>query len=203
MQYDFSQQKLFEKRRFRFKDDGLFIHSSTMGKTHEYEVKYENIGTKIITWKNGLSIYLLVAAFLTVVSVILHFDTSPPPVDLSMQIFIAVIVVVCVTLYFITYKKARYITNANNTHPIEIFSTIPNTEAVDNFIQEILSRRRAFLLERFGKLNRNLSYEPQYYNLIWLLDNAVIDQKEYDQKLAELNQMYPSTPVVKGFTINN
>jgi hypothetical protein len=32
-------------------EDGLFIHTSTVGKIHEYEIKYEHMGTKIIYWK--------------------------------------------------------------------------------------------------------------------------------------------------------
>lgn len=109
----------------------------------------------------------------------------------------------CISLYFITYKRARYITNPGNSNPIELFSNKPDVAAVDNFIEEILSRRKIFLLQRFGQLNKNLSYEPQYYNLSWLLDNYVINKEEYDQKLQELNAMYPATPTIKGFTIEN
>lgn len=201
MQYDFSQQRLLDKRHFRFMEDGLFIHSSSAGKVHEYEIKYENIGSKIIYWKNGLNIYLLVAAFLTVASILLCFDTTEPKVELSARLFLIPIILLCISLYFITYKKARYITNPGNSNPIELFSNKPNIEAVDNFIHEILSKRRTFLLQRYGQLNKNLSYEPQYYSLTWLLENEVINEEEYDQKLQELNSLYPSTPTIKGFTI--
>ena len=201
MQYDFSQQRLLEKRHFRFMEDGLFIHSSNAGMTHEYEIKYENIGTKIIYWKNGLNIYLLVAAFLTAASVIFCFDITEPEVEPSMRLFLVVLILLCISLYFITYKKARYITTPNNSNPIELFSNKPSIEAVDDFIDEILSRRKTFLLQRFGQLNKNLSYEPQYYSLTWLLDNKVINEEEYDQKLQELNSLYPSTLTIKGFAI--
>lgn len=199
MQYDFSQQKLLEKRHFRFMEDGLFIHSSTAGKTHEYEIKYENIGTKIIYWKNGLSIYLFIAGFLTIASILLCFDTTEPKVEPSARLLLIPVILFCISLYFITYKKARYITNPDNSNPIELFSNKPNIEAVDHFISEILSRRKAFLLQRFGQLNKNLSYEPQYYSLTWLLDNEVINKEEYDQKLQELNSLYPSALIIKGF----
>ncbi|NQX42979.1 hypothetical protein SAMN05421820_11425 [Pedobacter steynii] len=201
MQYDFSQQRLLDKRHFRFMEDGLLIHSSSAGKVHEYEIKYENIGTKIIYWKNGLNAYLLVAAFFTVVSIIFYFDTTEPKIEPSMQLFLLALIPSSILLYFITYKKARYITNSANLNPIELFSDKPNIEAVDHFIDEILSRRRIFLLQRFGQMNKNLSYEPQYYSLTWLLDNEVINKEEYDQKLQELNSLYPSTPTIKGFAI--
>jgi hypothetical protein len=201
MQYDFSQQRLLEKKHFRFMEDGLFIHTSNAGKVHEYEIKYELIGTKIIYWKNGMSIYLLVAAFFTAISILFCFDTGEPKIELSMRLFIAALVPLFISIYFITYKRARYITNSVNSNPIEILSNRPSVDAVDNFIKEVLYRRRTFLLQRFGQLNKNISYEPQYYSLNWLLDNDVINQDEYEKKIDELNTLYPSTPAIKGFSI--
>lgn len=203
MSYDFSQRRLFDKKNFRFTNDGLCIRSSNAGKVHEYEIKYENIGTKIIFWKNGLTIYLLIAAFLIGICTLFYFDTSGPGMEPGMKLFISVLIAICIALYFITYKKARYLTDANNSNPIELFTDKPDTEAVDHFIKEILSRRKAYLLERFGQLNKNISYEPQYNNLNWLLYIDAISKAEYDQMLMELNALYPSTPVVKGFSINN
>jgi hypothetical protein len=143
----------------------------------------------------------LVAAFFTAVSILFCFDVTEPEIELSMRLFLLTLIPLCISLYIITYKKARYITNPNNSNPIELFSDKPNIEAVDNFIDEILSRRRAFLLQRFGQLNKNLGYEHQYYSLNWLLDNHVINGEGYDQKLQELNALFPSTPTIKGFAI--
>jgi hypothetical protein len=84
-----------------------------------------------------------------------------------------------------------------------LFSNKPNTEAVDHFIEEILSRRKEYLAQRYTQFNRNLSFEPQYYNLNWLLETEVINKHEYDQKLAELNGIYPSAAIVTGFRIGN
>lgn len=203
MQYDFSQQRLFEKKQFRFIEDGISIRLSNLGKTYEYELKYENIGTKITYWRNGMNIFLFVAAFFTIVSIAFYIDTGDEKVDPAMQLFILALIPLLISLYFITFKTARYLTSPGNPNPIEIFSNRPNSTAVDNFISEVLSRRRNFLLQRHGQLNKNLSYEPQYYSLTWLLDNDVITSKEYDQKLIELNALYPSNPTIKGFAIES
>ncbi|SMD08670.1 hypothetical protein [Pedobacter nyackensis] len=204
MQYDFSQHTLLEKKQFRFIEDGLSIRQSSIGKIHEYELKYENVGTKITHWKNGQKIFLVVAAFLTFVSFVLYFDRqNGGQVDPFMQLFILILISLLVFLYFFTFKTACYLTSAGNPNPIEFFSNKPDKETVDKFIDEILSRRRQFLLQRHGQLNKNLSYEPQYYNLIWLLDNNVINQVEYEKKLKELNTLFTSTPTIKGFSIKN
>jgi len=203
MQYDFSQQRLFEKKQFRFIEDGISIRLSNPGKTHEYELKYESIGTRITYWRNGMNVFLYVAAFFTILSIAFYLDTSGEKVDPGMQLFILALIPIFISLYFATFKTARYLTSAGNQNPIEIFSNRPNSAAVDNFINEVLSRRRNFLLQRHGQLNRNLSYEPQYYSLTWLLDNDVINREEYDQKLIELNALYPTNPTIKGFAIEN
>jgi hypothetical protein len=203
MQYDFSQQTLLEKKQFRFLEDGISIRLSNAGKTHEYALKYENIGAKITYWRNGTNIFLFVAAFFTIVSIAFYFDTSDEKVDPIMQLFILLLIPIFISLYFITFKTACYLTSAGNPNPIEIFSNKPNTTAVDTFINELLSRRRDFLLQRHGQLNKNLGYEPQYHTLTWLLDNDVINRKEYDQKLMELDALYSSNRTIKGFSIEN
>lgn len=203
MQYDFSQQRLFEKKQFRFLEDGISIRLSNAGKIHEYELKYETIGTKITYWRNGMKVFLFVAAFLTIVSIAFYFDTSDEKVEFGMQLFILALIPLCISLYFITFKTARYLTSPGNPNPIEIFSNRPNSTAVDNFITELLSRRRNFLLQRHGQLNKNLGYEPQYHTLTWLLDNDVINRKEYDQKLIDLDALYLSNRTIKGFSIEN
>ena len=203
MQFDFSQKRLLEKKQFRFIEDGVFIRLTFAGKVHEYELKYENIGYKVIYWKNGLNVFLILAAFFIVASIGMHYDTSENKVDLFGQIFAILLIPLCIALYFLTYKRARYLTGQGVPQPIELFSNKPDTEAVDNFIDEILSRRKQFLAQRYMQFNRNLSFEPQYYNLNWLLETEVINKQEYDQKLAELNGLYPSAAIVTGFRIGN
>jgi len=133
MQYDFSQQRLFEKKQFRFIEDGITIRLSNAGKIHEYQLKYENIGTKIIYWRNGMNIFLFVAAFFAILSIAFYFDTSDDKVDPGMQLIILALIPLLISLYFITFKTARYLTSAGNPNPIEIFSNQPNSTAVIDF----------------------------------------------------------------------
>jgi hypothetical protein len=54
-------------------------------------------------------------------------------------------------------------------------------------------------MELYGQLNLNLSYELQYNNLTWLLENDVLTKAEYDEKVLLLNKSMPITTPIKGF----
>lgn len=200
MQYDFSQYKLFEKRSFKFTDDGLRVRYRNIMKTHEYELKYEDIGTKVVDFTGGVRAWLVPTLILSVVAGILYIDRiNGGDVEKGAELFYLSFALVCLTLYILTFKKARFLSKSNNANAIEFLSKNPTEEDLGNFINQILLRRNSFLLGRYGQLNKNISYESQYDNLKWLLDNGVLNQNDYNEKIVELEELFPSTTVVKGF----
>ncbi|WP_216848960.1 hypothetical protein [Pedobacter sp. L105] len=201
MHYDFSQHKLFEKRWFKFTDDGLRVRYRSIMKTNEYEIKYEDIGNKIVDFSGGVRAWFIPTLILSIVSGILYIDRiNGGDVENGAEFFYLSFALVCLILYIMTFKKARYLSKSNNANAIEFLRKKATEKDLENFINQILSRRKSFLIERYGQLNRNISYESQYNNLKWLLDNNVLDQKSYEEKLADLEELFPATTVIKGFT---
>lgn len=201
MHYDFSQHKLFEKRWFKFTKDGLRVGYRNIMKKHEYELKYEDIGTTVVDFTGGVRAWLVPTLILSVVAAILYIDRiNGGDVENGAELFYLSFALVCLILYVMTFKKARYLSKSSNANAIEFISKKPTEKELENFINQILSRRKSFLKGRYGQLNKNISYESQYNNLKWLLDNDVLDQNDYNEKMAKLDELFPSTTVVKGFT---
>jgi hypothetical protein len=201
MKYDFSQNKLFEKRWFKFTDDGLRVRYRNMMKTHEYELKYEEIGTKVVDFRGGVRAWLVTTLILSVLAVIIYISRiNGGDVGNGAELFYISFALVCLICYICTFKKACYLSKSNNVNAIEFLSKRPTEKDLENFINQILSRRKSFLMVRYGQLNKNISYESQYNNLNWLLDNDVLDQNAYNEKMGELDELFPSTTVIKGFT---
>ena len=200
MHYDFSQHKLFEKRWFKFTEDGLRVRYNNIMKTHEYELKYEDIGTKVVDFVGGIRAFLVPTLILSVVAAVVYIDRiNGGDVENGAEIFYLSFALVCLVLYIMTFKRVRYLSKSNNANAIEFLIKKSTEKDLENFINQILSRRKSFLMERYGYLNKNISYESQYNNLKWLLDNDVLDQIDYNEKLAKLDELFPSTTVVKGF----
>jgi hypothetical protein len=201
MEYEFSQHKLFEKRWFKLTDNGLRVRYRNIMKTHEFELKYEDIGTKIVDHAGGIRAWLVPGLILCVVAGVLYLDRiNGGDVENGAELFYLLFALVCFIIYIITFKKVRYLSQSNNVNAIEFLSNKPTKKDLGDFIEKLLLRRKASLMERYGQLNKNLSYELQYNNLKWLLDNDALSKDEYDGKMVSLDELFPSTTVIKGFT---
>jgi hypothetical protein len=191
---DFYQQKLFEKRWYSFTDEGLHIKYKKVLKTHEYELKYEDIGTRIIQSKTGVRQWLIATIIFTIISLTLLIDRATGgDVERGAELIYIFLALMCGAGYYFTYKKSCFLA-------IELLINNPSKHQFEDFLTEIKSRRRDSLLERYGQLNKNLSYEYQHSNLTWLLDNEVLSKQEFNERLTQLNNLQPSATTVTGFT---
>lgn len=200
MQCDFYQRNLLEKKWFTFTDAGLRIKHQKLLKTHDYELKYEEIGTKKAFLKGGSTPWLIATIILTAVSLIVYlYRISGGDVEPGAEFLYLSFALLTAVLYLMTFKNARFLAKINNVGLIEFLNNKPSVKEVDLFIDEIISRRREFLLQRYGQLNRNLSYEPQHNHLTWLLNNDVFTEEEYHAHVAELDSLFPSITILEGF----
>jgi|GEM_PF-2059396 hypothetical protein len=200
---ELSQHKIFEKRFFKFTEIGLFVHSKTFFKTHEYELKYEDIGTKLIYIKKGLKAWLIPTCILIFLSLILLIDRlNGGDVEKGAEIFYLIPGLGCLIGYLLTYEKSCYLVKPNNKNAIKFLIDKPSKEQLSDFLKELDKNRKHYLLAKYGDLNRNLTYEHQYNNLTWLRDNDVLSSDEFQEKKAKLDEYLPITTVVSGFRLS-
>lgn len=200
MHYDFYQQQLFNKRWFKLTDTGLRVRHRENIKSFEYELNFEEIGTKVVDKTAGLKGWILSASLFSLIAVVMYLDkSSGGDVESSADLFYASLGGFCWVLYFITFKRVRYLSKSNNVNAIEFLRSRSKTQELNDFIDQVISRRKAYLIARYGELNRNISYETQYHNLNWLLDNEVLNYEEFTEKKGALDKLFPPNVVVKGF----
>ncbi|MGY4386301.1 hypothetical protein ACVWYN_003352 [Pedobacter sp. UYP24] len=201
MDWDFTQQKILEKKWFKFTPTGLRLKNRKLLETHEYELKYEDIGSITVEISGGKRSWLATGIFLTLLSFIIFLDKSiGSNVEDGAEFFYLLISVSCIAAFLITFKKTLVLTKPGNVNPIEFLKRKSDQGALNDFIVKVAAKRKDYLLEKYGVLNEKLTYEAQFNNLKWLLENYALDRSEYDIKLIELEELYKPTSVLERFS---
>ncbi|RZJ86637.1 MAG: hypothetical protein EOO20_17890 [Chryseobacterium sp.] len=191
MDYDFYQSKFFAKRYFKITNDGLQVHYKSLGKRHDAYLKFEDIGTKIVYFTSGKRIWLVASVLLILLSIFLYIvRINGEDVEPHAELFYVSLAMPCLACYIITFQKSCFLSKPNNIHTVDFFLDKPTKLELTNFIEALLSRRKTYLLTRYGQLNKNLGYEFQHHNLRWLLDNDVLSHVDYTEKVMELDQLF-------------
>ncbi len=202
MDWDFTQQKILEKKWFKFTPTGLRIKNRKLLETNEYELRYEDIGTIKVESSEGKSYLLTPGIFLILVSIfILYLDISRGSnYDYISDLFYLTISIAGIAAYLITFNKKVVLANSGNINPIYFLKIKSDKIALNDFIAKIVAKRKSYLLEKYGTLNEKLSYEHQFINLKLLLNNNTLDRSEYDEKLMELEELFQPTSVLRRFS---
>ena len=96
------------------------------------------------------------------------------------------------TAYFVTRADKTYLYTTDNTAFI-FYNNKPSLEEVDTFITEVINTRNEQLLLKYGMPNKNLPYASQLENLNWLLNIQAITLNDYNDKVAQLNNIFNTT----------
>ena len=200
MPCDFYQKRLFDQRWFTLTDNSLHVKYKRFFRTHEYELKFEDLGTRVIQSHNDVRGLLTASILLIIISITLFADKlSGGDVETGAELFYLLPGIASGIAYFVTYKKSYYLVKSNNTNAVEFLYNNPSKQELGDFVNHVRDRRKEHLTKLYGELNANLSYEHQYKNLTWLLENDVLSKAEYDAKIHLLNRSVPITTTIKGF----
>ncbi|MFC5623826.1 hypothetical protein [Algoriphagus winogradskyi] len=204
MDKKFSQKDfLFNRKHFTLKEDGLHLVYKSLIKSSEVFVKYENIGTKIIINKSGKKGWLIATGVLLALSLSLYIDNKfSGNVERSFEAFYFGISMSCLLVYLLTFKQSLHLTKDDNTNSIEFLLNNPSKTHLDDFLLELKNKKKEVLLEKYGGLNKNISYEKQYENLNWLRHNNALNSEEHKQKIKELDDLFVQNRAI-GFNSSN
>ncbi|RFZ90403.1 hypothetical protein D0C36_21665 [Mucilaginibacter conchicola] len=204
MDKNFYQKGFFEKKWFFITDSGLSVRSKKMGSIHEYDINFEDIGTRLRTSTKDIAALRLIAiACLVIAIVVFVARLSGKHVENWAEAFYLIVAVGAASAYYLTYKKLLYLLKPNNSNPIEFLLDKPTAADLGAFIELLGSTRRTHLLKLYGQLNPKLSYQQQYNNLLWLMNIEVITQAEFHEKISRLDKAFPATTSVKGFAFGS
>ena len=189
----FQRDRHFNRKWFTLTEQGMQVKQKSLFSSGEYFVDYENIGSKIIKTKAGKKGWLIATASLLSLSLLLFIlRMAGEDIGRGAELFYLLIGIICFLVYFISFKSTFYLAQSGNTNAIEFLANRPTKEKLELFIEQLKSKQKEVLLEKYGNLNRNLSYETQYQNLTWLRDNNVLNKAEFGDKLTQLDKLYSS-----------
>jgi len=183
---ELKQNRPFVKRSFRFTDDKLFYTISGIGKENEVAIPFEQITGEKVSYKISIRTLLALSLTLYVIATIIpmvHF------LNRDTETLTIIALVILATALLISYLFTRY-----NLWKIELVSgyfilfdkKAPSTEETNNFIESMYEARNTYLIENYGNIDKNLSYEGQLENIKWLKAVGAFSKDDFLQKYEEL-----------------
>lgn len=188
------QKKNFVTRELRISDTKLFCKVSKFGNTNEIDIPFENIDGEKVSFKSSNNVLLLVSMSLNLISIINLF--------LDFGKWISVIGFIIATILFVIYWFSIgdfWQVKLMDGNSILVVKDVPDTETVDNFIDEIIKARNLYLIENFADIDENLDYESQLNTFKWLKAVKAISKEEFEAKHAELKKIYSHSDLNIGF----
>jgi len=191
--------------RFRYKsflitENGLEVKQSSLLSSSEYLITYENVGVR--TYKNNRGIYglLFSSTILCMVSILLYLlRNDGDGVESSVYYFYFGLSVILLILFLITYKRNFYLVKHGNIDAIEFLQNKPSKAEVNTFIDTLKATRNTFLFHKYGQINFGFTREENYRNLVWLANNEVINNTEFNNMVNKLNLEMQQQPNKMSF----
>jgi len=173
--------KTIETKRFLKKlnvellENSIKIKHKTLFDYIEYEVYYENIENKktvIEEVNNGL---VAISSVIFIVGLLYLFG-SYYKIALPLMLFSIVLIITI----FNTKQRIIRIKNSSGAN-IQMFFDKSNENEVRDFADEIISHTNSYLLNKYGKIDKDLPFENQFSNIEYLRNRNVINEEKYQQ----------------------
>ncbi|UOU98818.1 hypothetical protein MUU74_02440 [Chryseobacterium daecheongense] len=184
------QKRPFHKREFEILDSKLRFKESRFGNENELYIPYENILGSKSSFKKTESWFIVFGIFftlLTVLTIVWYFEDG----DVDPE---APVIWGCISLilFYFSYKMKEnsWRIGLINNESIMMFKNRPNEMDVEQFFNELIEKRNSFLLNNYGFIDRNLSYERQYNNLEWLRSRNVLTPEEFEERRQQLKALF-------------
>ncbi|QDW26391.1 hypothetical protein [Pedobacter sp. KBS0701] len=176
-------------KSFLITEKGLQVKHKSLLRSGEYLLAYENVGTRIYKDNKGIYGLLFSSTLLGLVSVLLYLlRHTGEGVDSSVYLFYFGISLILFILFLLTYKRTFYLVKYGNVEAIEFLQNKPSKAEVNAFIEVLKVTRNTFLLNKYGQINFSCTLEENYQNLVWLANNEVINNIEFNLMADKLNQ---------------
>ena len=169
-----TQNRLFHKTTYSFYDHGLSIKSKGLFNSIEYNVPYEDLSDRVIYESKISDGYKVGMAAIIIFLIVSIINKSNDMIVLGILALLGSLVI----LYYTREKTASII--LIDKRILTINQKIPNQITVREFISSIETNRKEYLKAKYGKIDRDLPYEPQLQSFNWLKNTNVIDEEEFE-----------------------
>ena len=190
----------FHKKWFEINDEGLSIISRSLSSNTELFVKFEDIGVKIIKDKKGKKGWIIASIICFLLAVGLFFDEKTGGnTDKNAFVVYLIFSIIFVVVFFMTYERSFYLADNDSKNAIKFLIDKPSKQELNDFIDKLKIERKKVLLTKYGQLTNLLSYERQLNSLNWLDSIEALSNKEYEDKISQLNFIFQKSNPIIGF----
>lgn len=193
------QKKFFHKREFEIIESKLRFKESRFGNENEIYIPFENILGSKSSFKKTEPWYILIGLFfslLMVLNVVWYFEDGDVEVEAAI-----VWGSVSILFFYLSYKikENSWRIGLINNESIMMFRSNPTDDEVEKFFNNLIEKRNKYLLDNYGFLDKNLSYERQFNNLEWLRLRNVLTLEEFESKHQQLKILFDNRSNRIGF----
>jgi len=179
---DYLDQKyLFHKIRIDLKDNGILYTYGNILNTKQLFIAYEEISFWNITRQvktDNFNLFVCIASALVMLKSMMGVYDNPNGIYKGLLPVSAIFFIVFLIVTLLGRIKYVFIDTANGG-AIKLLNR--NKQTVNVFLEELTSRTKNYLREKYTDIDRDLSKEAQLENLFWLKKIKIISRQEYDK----------------------
>lgn len=180
----------FDRFIFIIEDTGLRLIKKKINSSTNTFVDFEDIGSKIIIENTRKPVWLIISfVLLTAAITVFVKRLNGGAVGNGVEIFLLTMSLISFLVFLITKRNIIFLLQSDNTNAIEFIGTKRYKQKVDDFINVLLQKRDAYLVQKYSTLNEFLPYDQQYNNLVWLYNLKLLTKEELQNKLDELDNI--------------
>jgi hypothetical protein len=192
---NFMRMKLIQKqgsrrREFELIGNKLHVKTKSMGERNEYMIDIEYLGEEkyFKTYSRvGPRIVGSIFYVIMVISFIGFFQEGNLTASENLGALLLGVVLFggLGTLAFLSPLRNELHLVGGSAQVMFLLNS-PSKEEMDNFINEIITRSRKILIEKYSKIDADLPEEIQINNFYWLKQRGLISEEDYE----DLKQEY-------------
>lgn len=176
------QKNFFKEKNFEIIAKGLRIKEKSLFKNTEYTVRFENITDEVENYEHK-RIEWIVAAFICVSPAIVSmiFGLNKFKLHNLLNILPLMLFLTSICLFTYIYASENYVTLVcTNYTTIKFYRNKDTEKQVKNFIDILLKYRIDYMKNKYATIDTDLPYEFQLNTFLWLKNNKIIFQEEYE-----------------------
>jgi len=184
---ELSQKNIFASYHLSFHDIELKYKKSSLLHYTQQIIPIDNISMRSYNVTRKVDLVALVIAgciFIGFVTGITMLSEGINNKDIGELIgsVIAFIVTLVGLIYWINLISIRvYITTTTGVI-IDFLHNKPNHQQVDQFIDQLKATQKKFFIDRYGNVDKSLPINDQLQNLVWLRNNSLLNNEEFEAK---------------------
>ena len=178
------QKQGSRRREFELVDEKLYVKTKSWGENEEYSIdiefvgeeryykRYSRVGARVI----GLVFYAL--AFLVIIGFLMEENLRESSNIGALVLGVVLMGGLGSLAFFAPLRNELYLVGGSANVMFLLNSS--SEKEMETFINELIRRSKHILLEKYSKIDPDLSEETQVERFFWLKERGLISEEKYE-----------------------